>query len=388
MSMADRKACSGAAGFVFLLVSVGAFGAPLRTQGLDAPIQVSFVNAYQGLYADNEKASHGDPNNPDKTLIRLLRGTTGTLDVCVFEINENSVVAALVQAVRSGVQVRIVTETDNMHSAGNPAEVRPAIQQLRAAGIVIRDDRRPGFMHHKFVVADRKAVWFGSMNFTSNSMFRDNNNGVLIRSPKLAADFEAEFNRLFVEGLFGPNPHVLPYPVVQVGDVSIEPHFSPEGGTKQVLLDELAKAKYAIRFMAFAFTDPDIGQLLLSRSHAGLQVEGVFDDCMIDWFSRFRTFFGVLPCWRDGNQAIFHHKVLIIDEDTVITGSFNFSHNAEMHNNEDCVVLRSKEIAGLYIQEYERVRYAAEHNTNLPPYNHPACRHKIIPLNRHPFHHY
>ena len=353
-----------------------------------APIQVSFVNAYQGLFADNERISHADPHNPDKALIRFFKGATGTLDVCVFDINEGSVVTALVQAVRSGVQVRIVTETDNTQSAGNPAKVHPAIQQLQAAGIVIKSDHRPPFMHHKFVVADQKAVWFGSMNFTVDSMFRDNNNCLLVRSPELAADFEAEFNRLYVEGLFGPNPHAIPYPAVQVGDVSIEPYFSPEGGAKQAILAELAKAKYAIRFMAFSFTDSDMGNILLSKFRAGLQVEGVFDDCLIDWYSLFNKFHGILPCYRDGNQAIFHHKVLIIDDDTVITGSFNFSHNAEKHNNEDCVVLRSKEIAGLYIQEYERVRYAAEHNTNLPPYNHPACHHKIIPLNRHPFHHY
>ena len=57
---------------------------------------------------------------------------------------------------------------------------------------------------------------------------------------------------------------------------------------------------------------------------------------------------------QDGNPGVMHHKVILIDDDIVVTGSFNFSANADDSNDENVVVLRNKDIAALYLQEFER----------------------------------
>jgi phosphatidylserine/phosphatidylglycerophosphate/cardiolipin synthase-like enzyme len=62
----------------------------------------------------------------------------------------------------------------------------------------------------------------------------------------------------------------------------------------------------------------------------------------------------------DGNPAGMHHKVIIIDCRTVITGSYNFSSNARTRNDENTLILHSPEIAALYEQEFERVWTQAE----------------------------
>ena len=77
----------------------------------------------------------------------------------------------------------------------------------------------------------------------------------------------------------------------------------------------------------------------------------------------------------DGNQALLHHKVIILDDKTVITGSFNFSKNAELNNDENTVIIKSPAVAKLYLDEYARVKQAATNNKNIPPYDHPACKH-------------
>jgi phosphatidylserine/phosphatidylglycerophosphate/cardiolipin synthase-like enzyme len=51
-----------------------------------------------------------------------------------------------------------------------------------------------------------------------------------------------------------------------------------------------------------------------------------------------------------------HHKVIVIDGETVVTGSYNFSKNAETRNNENLLIIKgNREIAEAYLAEFERV---------------------------------
>ena len=63
---------------------------------------------------------------------------------------------------------------------------------------------------------------------------------------------------------------------------------------------------------------------------------------------------------QDGNRYILHHKVIIIDDDTVITGSFNFSNSAAKDNDENIVIIRDAVIAGLYLEEWRRIWDSAQ----------------------------
>ncbi|MEM1518588.1 MAG: phospholipase D-like domain-containing protein, partial [Nitrososphaerota archaeon] len=57
----------------------------------------------------------------------------------------------------------------------------------------------------------------------------------------------------------------------------------------------------------------------------------------------------------DGNPDLMHHKFAVIDDEVVITGSYNWSAAAEDKNDENLVVLRDEEVAQLYRKEFERV---------------------------------
>jgi phosphatidylserine/phosphatidylglycerophosphate/cardiolipin synthase-like enzyme len=50
-----------------------------------------------------------------------------------------------------------------------------------------------------------------------------------------------------------------------------------------------------------------------------------------------------------------HHKVIIIDDELVITGSYNFSKNAKKQNDENCIMIQSPRIAQLYIEEFNKL---------------------------------
>jgi phosphatidylserine/phosphatidylglycerophosphate/cardiolipin synthase-like enzyme len=64
---------------------------------------------------------------------------------------------------------------------------------------------------------------------------------------------------------------------------------------------------------------------------------------------------GGVPVKVDGNQYTMHHKVLIIDESIIVTGSFNFTKAADETNDDNLLIIHSPALAQLYLQEYERI---------------------------------
>ena len=56
----------------------------------------------------------------------------------------------------------------------------------------------------------------------------------------------------------------------------------------------------------------------------------------------------------DSKHAIAHNKIIIIDRETVITGSFNFTKAAEEKNAENLLIIKSKELAKTYIENWNK----------------------------------
>lgn len=336
-------------------------------------LAVKFNNAYNALYAANEVSGHQDPQNPDKLFVKLINEAQRSIDLAIFDLEEPSAADALIAARKRGVKVRMVTDSDNIDQPGRAPGLRQIHAAMNKAGIPIRADHRQPFMHNKFMIIDGIHVVTGSLNLTPFSMYRDNNNSLKITSKELAANYQAEFNRLFEQGQFGPNAHQIPHPVVKVDGATIQTFFSPKGGTKAAILDTLSKAKKQIRMMAFSVTDEDIQKLLITKHQQGVKVEGIFDGCMISQYSIYQDLLTKnIPVMIDGNQALLHSKVFIVDGQVVITGSYNFSKNAEERNNENTLIIRSAKVAGFYQAEFERLK-SASLNNKVPPYDNRAC---------------
>ncbi|MDI7275211.1 MAG: phospholipase D family protein, partial [Anaerolineae bacterium] len=189
-----------------------------------------------------------------------------------------------------------------------------------------------------------------------------NNNAILIRSADLARNYQAEFAEMFEQGQFGPrSPRNTPLPEVTVDGALIETYFSPEDRPADEVLSEVAGARRSIRFMAFSFTDQALAQAMIERARAGVEVSGVIERRGSE------TEYGQLRPLReagiavltDGNPYVMHHKVIVIDEETVITGSYNFSQSAARDNDENVLIIHSADVARLYLEEFERVRQRA-----------------------------
>ncbi|MEZ0375174.1 MAG: phosphatidylserine/phosphatidylglycerophosphate/cardiolipin synthase family protein, partial [Candidatus Sericytochromatia bacterium] len=341
------------------MMAYGAPRAPLSAMAAGSGIQTFFVKAYGHSAAENEQAARRDPQGPAPQLIRVIDSAQQTLDGSFYDIDNADVVQALLRARQRGVRIRLTTDTDNLtaKNSGPQGPPREAIVALKQAGIPIVDDQRSGIMHNKFLVIDGQRVWTGSTNLTNTSLFQHNNNALLLNSPEMAATYSAEFERLFTQKIFGVNPPRQQIPNrFQIGQAQVEVYFSPRGGGQQAVLNELHNARQRIVFMTFSLTDKTAGEIIQQKAARGVKVDGVFDSWLgasqYSLYSPMRL--DGIGVSKDGNEALLHHKVIIVD-DTVITGSYNYSANAENSNNENFLIIRNAPaITQAYLDEFAR----------------------------------
>lgn len=142
-------------------------------------------------------------------------------------------------------------------------------------------------------------------------------------------------------------------------------YFSPNHGATQAVVDALQAAKATVLVQAYSFTSAPIAKALVEAHARGVDVQVILD--RRETGSRyssadFVTHAGIATL-IDGAHAIAHNKVMIIDGDTVITGSFNFTTAAERQNAENLLVIRDRTLAARYIENW---RTHAAHSARYP----------------------
>ena len=153
-----------------------------------------------------------------------------------------------------------------------------------------------------------------------------------------------------------PMPAAIKKPNIVKATGTIEAAFSPHGGGAGIIIKAVSEAKKTIKVQAYSFTNADIAKALVDAAKKGVEVRIVLDKSQETEKYSSATFFvnAGLPVRIDDDFAIAHSKVMIIDEETVVTGSFNFTKAAEERNGENVLVLRgNKELAALYLQNWQ-----------------------------------
>ncbi|NUM47854.1 MAG: hypothetical protein HUU38_24370 [Anaerolineales bacterium] len=301
-------------------------------------------------------------NNPDQmagsieeTLINYIDAATTTIHIAAFEFNLTPLAEALIAAHARGVEVRWVTDDEHGLEA-DEEEDRGQFAMLEEAGIEVRDDGRSALMHNKFIIFDGQMVWTGATNLTVNGIFENNNNVIVLRSARIAAIFENEFQEMWA-GEFGPtSSSTVDDQSVTVEGVPVQILFGSEDEAIAHLLPYIEGAQSSIRFMAFSFTQDDLGDAMLARGEAGVDLAGIFETrgSETEASELGKLFCAGYAMRQDGNPSTFHHKVIVIDAQIVVTGSLNFSENADNSNDENVVIITEPNIAKLFLEEFDR----------------------------------
>ena len=265
-----------------------------------------------------------------------------------------------------------------------------------------------GQMHNKFVVIDDYRVVTGSMNFTETDthgsaadrqkgVLRGNANNMLdIHSPELAAIYREEFNQMWGGAGGRPEPDLARFRGnkeagraphrVQLGDVVLHVYFSPGYDVLPAIASYVEEnASESLYFCIFAWSDGVLDNVVkrkwegspldLEGERTGFRIKGVAERLFWDqWWSATVNMTGraagrqsdrnpnvrwrhVPPVRRDREARKLHHKYMLIDVDaahepTVVTGSANWSRNANEVNDENTLFIRDRRIANQYAQEF------------------------------------
>jgi phosphatidylserine/phosphatidylglycerophosphate/cardiolipin synthase-like enzyme len=144
-------------------------------------------------------------------------------------------------------------------------------------------------------------------------------------------------------------------PAITADNVQTQVFFSPRGGCTEAVVSTISQAKTEILVQAYSFTSAPIAKALVDAHKRGVHVQIILDRSQRKerYSSADFTAHAGIPTYIDAAHAIAHNKVMIIDKSTVISGSFNFTKAAEEKNAENLLVLRSKELARGYIENWQ-----------------------------------
>ena len=137
---------------------------------------------------------------------------------------------------------------------------------------------------------------------------------------------------------------------------TIEVCFTPPQGCLSKITQRIDNAKTSILIQAYSFTSKDIERALLRAQERGVTIEVIVDrgqktakGSIIDSLVQA----GIRVSF-DSIKGIAHNKVMILDQETVITGSFNFSQAANTRNAENLLIINDKPLAALYEDNWKK----------------------------------
>ncbi len=347
--------------------------------GTTGTIDVFFSKSVDTSIARGEKAQTVDIS---AKFIARINAAQHSIDVALYSLSGtvgSNIASALIAAKNRGVKVRMIVENDNSNTA--------PMNTMKSSGIpFITDTFDPvnagnGLMHNKFAVFDFRDttsftddwVWSGSWNATDPGTNNDAQNALEIQDKALANAYTMEFNEMWGSSTDTPNasqsrfgsrktdntPHKF-----NVNGIPMELYFSPSDQTTLHIYKALSEAKSSINICMLTFTRSDLAQVLVAAKSAGEKVRVILDNNTDsgNQFSFLQS--GNVDVHLKGSAltGLLHHKYALIDaedphaDETVITGSHNWSNSAETSNSENTLIIHDPRVANLYLQEF-KARY-------------------------------
>jgi phosphatidylserine/phosphatidylglycerophosphate/cardiolipin synthase-like enzyme len=320
----------------------------------------------------------GAPDDLDAVIQSFIAGAKSTLDVAVQEIDSEAIAQKIIEAKQRGVRVRVILEGDYLtedtaqadpwailQPGDNNEANRRILNAFLRARIDVVSDLNAAIFHQKFIVRDlgkpTAATLTGSTNFTltdtgKNTDGRGNNLNhlVILHGASAANQYAGEFERLR-SGTFGElHERVEPRPrEFTLGGMRVKPLFAPRHGPEMEVMKQMLKATKSIDFAMFTFSKSsgiDDTMLRLAQAQPKIRIRGVLDRTQgaQGWAptQQLKAAGVELYANKTGTGVRkLHHKLMVIDEELVIAGSFNYTEPATVFNDENIVVIGDTEVS-------------------------------------------
>jgi len=292
-----------------------------------------FFSKTSGAYYDN---------GVDINITQDIYSAKNSIYMAMYDFTNRLIVDALIDAKQRGVDVKVTTDDTKIEE--------DSYQKLIDAGIEVSDDGDfDALMHDKFLVIDDTIVWSGSGNYTVYAFYRNYENYVRIENKDFASAYKKEFM------LLKSKDDTL-YKGMSSEDIDI--YFSPDANFANDIVELISSAKESIYVLAFSFTNKDIADALIEAKKRGVDVKCVFDESQNEQqvYSQYDYLSSNdIDIKLDGSSYKQHSKVIIIDNAITITGSYNFTKKANYTNHENSLVIKDKDIATIYKNNFDTV---------------------------------
>ncbi len=305
------------------------------------------VVAYKGLSVKGVQFS--DSDRIPSSLVAAIDVTERTLLLAIYDLRLPDVAAALLRAKARGVDVRLVY--DESHVKTTPSA---EYQSLLDGGVPIRILKGGGsfgIMHNKFAVFDGELVETGSFNWTAAADEKNFENAIFRAEPALAVGYTQYWTWMWglgrepsapeaapAAGGFGPPPVDPLKPISFAGGAYPRFAFSPQGGVEDLLVDAIGRASRTLDVAIFSLYSQRVADALIAAKKRGVAVRVAADGSQSrrsqPMLSLSKAGVARVSAGR-GGAGVLHHKYVVADGALLMTGSYNFSANAEQFNFEN-----------------------------------------------------
>lgn len=316
-----------------------------------------------------------------------------TLDITAYSFHlcpeqRQTVLDALQARADAGVSIRIA------YDAGTQQELIPSYVDPcdTSTPMFVRDLGFPSkpiesyhaLMHDKYIILDgaspQAQIWTGSLNVGDDAWTLQENNVIILHSQELARYYIQDFNELWIDG------NIATSGIMDSGEASLQyggksayvfVNFAPGEGDwiDESIANLIDRTQHRATLAAVVITSTRIINALLNLIDRGVPLEGVYDWSQMEgvkyqwqmvpanhWkipaFARIVEYGNLIgkrstPYTPTSRHDYMHNKVMVLD-DTVLTGSFNFSRHAQK-NAENSLIIQSAALAQTYSDYLHRI---------------------------------
>jgi phosphatidylserine/phosphatidylglycerophosphate/cardiolipin synthase-like enzyme len=297
-------------------------------------------------------------------IIKRIQEAKVSIDAALYNINRRDIVNALQAAHDRGVRVRYVTGDDTSNTAlANPAPTFP----------VLRGNLGDPLMHHKFFIIDAELpesalVITGATNMTTFQMYEDHNNTLFIQDQSLAKVYSMEMDEMWGGDAAIPNPSLARFGSQKRNDTPhkifingklFESYFSPSDNTGFHITNALNRAQEGVYFSLLILTRSTLASSLINVKNKGLVVRGMIENTDDSGSEYNRLLANGVFVLRHFPDPQLHHKYALIDplqaqgRSAVVTGSHNWTNNAEFNNDENTLIIHDPFITNVFFSEFQ-----------------------------------
>jgi phosphatidylserine/phosphatidylglycerophosphate/cardiolipin synthase-like enzyme len=342
------------------------------------PCKAGNIELYMG------PSNLGAPDDLEQAIVDFINGAQERLDIAVQELESMAITKALVEARKRKVVVRLVIEQDYLRvkkalqdpfqPGGENETNRMLHDAVLRANVDVKVDYNGEIFHQKFIVRDRESLLTGSTNFTETCTHNNLNHIVIIHDEGVAKTYSDEYDEI-QQGHFGKlnEGHDQKPPEITVSGVPLKVLFAPDHNPEMEIMKQMLKGKKRIDFAIFTFAKSSgIDDTMIARVEGGIEIRGAMDG------DQARQQWAATPAVKAAGVKLYsvdkkpplgklHHKLMVIDEQVLVVGSFNYTGPANLLNDENIIVIgdlettaasevaKQKKLAKYALDEIDRI---------------------------------